>query len=302
MNFLIFFTNLILCQFEEETSKDAVYKLHPHSIEPPYVDSFGMPFFDFGEDTVINTFSQVRLTPDLSSKSGYLWSKKVLPFNSWQIETDFHINGKLSHISGDGLAFWTTVDRMKPGHVFGNQDFFKGFALIIDTYANTNHDESFPYIQGIVNDGTKHYNIDNDGKDVESAGCSADIKHTTKPAAILITYVKGSVIEVKFKTNREEKEWIHCFTINGITLPDNLYLGFTAHTGQLHDNHDILKVTTRSSNKKDFVYNAQPQKTNKSYSGASVGSFLFKMVLLVAVVFIIYYGYKAMQEKNNKRF
>lgn len=38
--------------------------------------------------------------------------------------------------------------------------------------------------------------------------------------------------------------WTTCFTLHDIVLPSTYYLGFTSHTGEVHDNHDIISITT----------------------------------------------------------
>lgn len=36
--------------------------------------------------------------------------------------------------------------------------------------------------------------------------------------------------------------WKECFTVNGVMLPTGYYLGMSAATGDLSDNHDVLSV------------------------------------------------------------
>ena len=35
--------------------------------------------------------------------------------NSWSVEFEFKIDGKNSHVFGDGFAFWFVVDKYKEG-------------------------------------------------------------------------------------------------------------------------------------------------------------------------------------------
>lgn len=53
-----------------------------------------------------------------------------------QIQFKVHGNGR--DLYGDGLAIWYAKERMEPGPVFGNKDFFQGLAVILDTYSNHN--------------------------------------------------------------------------------------------------------------------------------------------------------------------
>jgi len=291
----------VFSQFEEETSI-GMYSLHPHSLSPPFVDKLEMPWFDFGGDTVIDSYSHIRLTPDVSSRSGYLWSKKPLPKNNWQVEFTFKVDGSSSYISGDGLAFWAAKERNKMGPVFGNIDYFNGLGVFFDTYNNGAHEDSFPYVSAMVGDGHTHYNNDQDGFQTKIGGCSLDFKHRPIPTKAQITYVRGQYLMVKMVT-QEENVWEECFAAMNVTLPGEVYLGFTAHTGQLHDYHDIIEVVTKTSN------NPPPVSMKSGYvtksSGGAFWSFLvilFKLGLLVGVFAILFYGYQAHQTKNNKRF
>ncbi|KAJ9083487.1 hypothetical protein DSO57_1034292 [Entomophthora muscae] len=261
-----------------------------------------MTWFDFGGDTVIDTYSHIRLTPDASSRNGYIWSKKVLPKNNWQVEFEFKVDGVSSYISGDGFAFWAATEKNKIGPVFGSSDYFNGLGVFFDTYNNGGHSESFPYVSGMKGDGKTPYNNDNDGFLTKMGGCSMDFKHRSFPTKASVTYVRGEYVHVKILA-KEDNAWEDCFVATNITLPDNVYLGFTAHTGQLHDYHDIVSVTTRTSNKPPKLDAKITPNANRSH-GSSWGvlGFLFKASVFVAIVVACYKGYVAHQSKANKRF
>jgi hypothetical protein len=40
----------------------------------------------------------------------------------------------------------------------------------------------------------------------------------------------------------DDREWKPCFDVAGVKLPTGYFIGFTAATGDLSDNHDILTV------------------------------------------------------------
>ena len=62
------------------TQKDP-YKIDTHSLASPYLDrDTSSKWWDLGGDYVVDVNSEIRLTPDLPGKSGYLFSKAV-PFN-----------------------------------------------------------------------------------------------------------------------------------------------------------------------------------------------------------------------------
>lgn len=57
---------------------------------------------------------------------------------NWELQVQFKVHGKGKDLFGDGFVIWYTKERMKPGPVFGNEDYFQGIAVILDTYSNHN--------------------------------------------------------------------------------------------------------------------------------------------------------------------
>ena len=48
---------------------------------------------------------------------------------------------------------------------------------------------------------------------------------------------------LKVSTDTENKNaWKECFSVDNIRLPTKYYFGFSAATGDLSDNHDIISV------------------------------------------------------------
>ena len=45
---------------------------------------------------------------------------------------------------------------------------------------------------------------------------------------------------------KSENEWTNCFESGPITLPSVSYLGFSAETGELSDNFDLISVETNN--------------------------------------------------------
>lgn len=58
-----------------------------------------------------------------------------------------------------------------------------------------------------------------------------------------MTYVRDKFLQLQVQYN-EWDQWVPCFLIHDITIPTSPYLGFSAHTGQVSDNHDIVAVST----------------------------------------------------------
>lgn len=88
-----------------------------------------------------------------------------------QIEVTFQIHGS-GTLHGDGMAIWLTKERATPGPVFGSTDNFNGLGIFIDTYKNSRQGVVFPYVMGMLGNGSVPYDKDHDGKDNELGGCS----------------------------------------------------------------------------------------------------------------------------------
>ncbi|KAG0076056.1 hypothetical protein BGZ90_009164, partial [Linnemannia elongata] len=59
--------------------------LRTHSIYMPYIDNdLQNRWFDFGGDTIVNTNRHIRLTQDVPSQSGWLWSRLPLMAANFQ--------------------------------------------------------------------------------------------------------------------------------------------------------------------------------------------------------------------------
>lgn len=239
-----------------------------------------------------------------------------------QIEVEFKIHGK-GNLHGDGFAMWLTKQRATPGPVFGHADQFEGLAIFVDTYKNNRPGTVFPYVMAMVGDGTKTYDKSNDGKDNEFMGCSArGIRGASIPTKAKLTYFqdKSLKLELQYKT---EGEWQLCFeTDEPPMIPSVAYLGFSAETGELSDNHDIISVNTRNlydtNNRADVTKGkpssggankgkskAERRKQNKQKrEGGSWSWFFFKVLMFFVVVVGGYVGYTAWrtQQRKSHRF
>ncbi|CAK9786021.1 lectin [Cutaneotrichosporon oleaginosum] len=222
-------------------------KLKTHSMYAPYVDSdLQNRWWDFGGDTIINTNKHVRLTQDKASQSGWLWSRLPLAVPNWQIEFEFHVDGKGMSMYGDGFALWVTRDRATPGPVFGNQDHFTGLAVFFDTYANSRHGYSFPRITAMLGDGRTPADLEGDNARNELAACSKNFRRRNVATKARLTYVKGKGLRLETQFDEWDK-WDVCFDAPNVELPSSPFIGFTALTGDVADNHDIVGVSTYSA-------------------------------------------------------
>jgi mannose-binding lectin 2 len=266
-------------------------------------------YLDYGGDAVIDANHCIRLTTEEQSRQGWIWSKLPLPEDAWQVEFEFKVHGK-NHIYGDGFAFWATSDRAKDGKllepksgpVFGNQDYFNGLGIFFDTYMNGNNKHYFPYVMAMLGDGRTSYDLEHDGKANDIAGCEASFRNVDRMTRARVTYYKGAQLKLELAV-REDNEFHTCFVLNqNITLPPKSYLGFSAHTGELVDNHDIIWVSTTEIPNRPPVIIENERFASQTYQSGSALSFFFKLVLFSVICGVGVVGYRMYQNQGNKRF
>ncbi|KAG8804850.1 hypothetical protein FRC18_007017, partial [Serendipita sp. 400] len=221
--------------------------LRTHSIYAPYVDSdLQNRWFSFGADSYVNTNKHVRLTRGVSSQCGWLWSRLPLTAANWQIEIEFKISGEASHLYGDGMAFWLTTERAVEGPVFCSKDKWNGLGIVIDTYANSHHTYAFPRVMAMLGDGKTEYDLGNDGKANSIAACSAKVRRTDITTKLRMIYFRDDFFQVQVQY-KGFNDWTDCFVIRNISLPLNPFLGVTAQTGDVYDEHDIISISSHSA-------------------------------------------------------
>lgn len=159
---------------------------------------------------------------------------------------------------GDGFAVWLTRDRATAGPVFGNQgellaaatpltpDYFTGLGIFFDTYANARHGYSFPRITAMLGDGRTPADMDGDNAKNEFAACSKNFRRKNVATKARLTYVKGRGLRLETQFEDWDK-WDVCFETPNIDLPASPFIGFTALTGDVADNHDIVSVSMYSA-------------------------------------------------------
>ncbi|KAI9815548.1 MAG: hypothetical protein M1827_002682 [Pycnora praestabilis] len=224
-----------------------------------------------------------------------------------QIEFEFKIHGKGS-LHADGMAMWLTKQRGLQGPVFGSADRFEGLGIFFDTYKNNRPGVVFPYVMAMVGDGQTPYDHQNDGKANELAGCSArGLRGATVPTKARLTYYQDRNLRLDLQYKNED-DWIKCFEVDKVSIPSVTYLGFSAETGELSDNHDIVKVDTRNlyqapaysgpsgSSGKQKGKSYDP---NRASSGGSWVWFFVKIVLFFAVCGGGYTGFTMWRASNR---
>ncbi|GAA6036842.1 hypothetical protein JCM8097_006308 [Rhodosporidiobolus ruineniae] len=280
--------------------------LRTHSLYAPYVDSdLQNRWFDFGGSTIINTNKHVRLTQDRPSQAGWLWSRLALAPNSFEVEFEFRVDGKSNNIFGDGFAMWLTKGRAGMGPAFGSADYWDGLGIFFDTYANSRHAYSFPRIYGILNDGKKSYDVGKDGQGQEIGACSIDFRRTDVTAKARLTYFKGKFLELAVHHAKWD-EWTTCFAVEGVELPSNPFLGFSALTGDVSDNHDIISISTSNVAYHPAAPSNNVPPPRRGVPGASFFRGFFSalkwvfLLVIVVVAVITFRGRRA--ARDAKRF
>jgi len=246
-----------------------------HSLRAPLDKS--LVYWNFGGSTVL-TKHLIRLTPSTQDRRGWLWNEYPLESTNWEVEFKTEIFSK-PHFGGDGFAFWVLAGEQDPsftqnpdalsGPLFGMKNDYKGFGVIIDVYDNDNRRNN-PAVFVLSNSASREggnakapvYNHDNDYSDdmvktlptaedlkgvpLNAAGahtCVADIRNTGKVSKVLVKYLHR-VLHVYIDSS-EGLGYKFCLAVK---LDDDFaehHLAFTAATGQVADNHDIMEITTR---------------------------------------------------------
>ena len=183
------------------------------------------------------------------------------------------------------------------------------------------------------------YDKNHDGKENEIAGCSVShfycfldllksycesrlidmcnqkargIRTSSVATKMRLTYFQEKSLKVDLQY--KENEWTECFETGPLTLPSVSYLGFSAETGELSDNHDIISVQT--SNKYiNKGYTEQGSTTTDSSKGGRKGRqfnqqreggswkwFFFKVILFFGVVVGGYVGWTMYRANQRGRF
>lgn len=118
-------------------------------------------------------------------------------------------------------------------------------------------------------------------------------------------------MELQYKN---EGEWTPCFDVSGVKIPAVAYLGFSAETGELSDNFDIISVETKNlynaaaGSQRNAPETSKPgrKNANSSNSGISTGGswmwFFVKLFIFAALCAGGYVGftvYKGSRRSNR---
>uniref|UniRef100_A0AAF5DI73 L-type lectin-like domain-containing protein n=1 Tax=Strongyloides stercoralis TaxID=6248 RepID=A0AAF5DI73_STRER len=286
------------------------YRREYSLIKPYHSSSSHIPYWNIIGDTEVNN-DEVRLTRDEKGKSGIIYNKSPVLFRDWEVMLSFSITGTKERLYGDGMAIWY-VKEINRGPAF-------------DTYQNDNKgsDYQFPIIYGMINNGNKEYNIDNDGTSTRLGQrmCSAYLRNQGKGSTNLLLRYFNDTLSIYTDVDGEGK-WKKCFDVKNVFLPTGYYFAVSGHTGDLHDTHDILAFRMYELNLNrpntenvmsshnmipyhlDEKENILETKNEKSFF-YNLKVFILICITISILIFAVYYGleyYKNRIAKSRKRF
>eukprot|EP01088_Endostelium_zonatum_P011376 TRINITY_DN25501_c0_g1_i1.p1 TRINITY_DN25501_c0_g1~~TRINITY_DN25501_c0_g1_i1.p1 ORF type:complete len:528 (+),score=139.30 TRINITY_DN25501_c0_g1_i1:41-1624(+) len=209
-----------------------------HSFKAPFYLTRGgyLPFWEYGGSTAISE-QKVRLTPVFQSRIGYIWNSASVSMDNWEVIMEFKVGGGGKY-GADGLAFWYTQDSKKTGPVFGSKDYWKGLALIFDSFDNDQRGDN-PKIYAIYNDGSKSYDAGTDGANLELGHCLINYRNRHVITRAKIRWLEG-VLKVDIDNGSGFESCIEAQLPSDQLLERNWYYGLSAATGELFDNHDVI--------------------------------------------------------------
>ncbi|MED6260028.1 VIP36-like protein [Ataeniobius toweri] len=319
--FLLLFVSLCFSDDDHEMEE---FLKREFSLSKPYqgVGSLGSSHWELMGDAMVTT-DQVRLTPDMQSRQGAVWSRIPCQLKDWEMQVHFKVHGQgKKNLNGDGLAIWYTKERMQKGPVFGNMDNFTGLGVFVDTYPNEEKhiERIFPYVITMVGNGTISYDHERDGRPTELGGCNAMVRNLKHDTFLFIRYVRRR-LTVMIDIDGQH-EWRDCLDIPGVRLPLGYYFGASAITGDLSDNHDIIslklyQLTVLRSKKEEeeeeqdaitipSVDNMELLRLYQSEEGMSGLAIFFTVLFsMLGCIFLIVIGivvYSQWNERRRKRF
>ncbi|EMG47135.1 LMAN2L VIP36-like protein [Candida maltosa Xu316] len=221
-------------------------ELTAQAVQKPYLDDskFHVKNWDLRGNTLVRNDEFIRLTANSPHQASNMFSRWPIHAESFEMELTFHIhNQKAKHnLVGDGLAIWFLDKPSDIGDVFGIQNRFNGLGIMLDTYKNGKRGQ-FPYVNLMLGDGHTAYSKITDGYETRLAGCIA--KQLLNPEAgetkMRLVYLKSGYLSLDFNYYGRHEEWQNCVTLTDVKLPVTKYLGFSAETGQLVENVDIIE-------------------------------------------------------------
>ncbi|KAK2961415.1 putative ERGIC-53 like protein [Blattamonas nauphoetae] len=228
--------------------------IHGLHLQPPFLQGRrdGQEEWVMG-GTASTQEDRIRLTNLENSQKGSLWSIFPNTMPEWEIDFEIQVFGGKGS-GADGMAFWYTRVPQLIGDVYGNGDRWDGLAVIFDTYDNRGKRQN-PSILAVMNNGTLEYDHANDGVTQQVAGYGPIKFRRDLPFSVRVIYANrtlsvGTTIGIPGLANaayttlsggvEDRTQYTTCFVVDNIDLPTGYYFGFSAATGGLTDNHDVI--------------------------------------------------------------
>ncbi|PFX22367.1 protein ERGIC-53-like [Stylophora pistillata] len=243
LGFLLFLFRLSVASVPGERHVKFQYK---HSFKGPHlVNRDGaIPFWNHG-GSAIPSDDQIRLTPSMTNKKGYAWTKSTFPHEWWEVEVALKVTGR-GRLGGDGVAIWFTETAGTEGPAFGNINTWKGLGVFLDSFDNDQQGNN-PFISVMLNDGNQIYDHNKDGQDLQRGGCLRDFRNRPNPVRLRIRYYENVLtVWVHMGMTPKPEDFELCTRLENISLAKNGFFGVSAATGGLADDHDVLSFITHS--------------------------------------------------------
>lgn len=228
--------------FRVNTDQNSVAVMH--SFKPPFPEDKKLYFWEQGAGTQI-TPEYIQLTPAKQGSTGVIWNKKKANMQDWEVLFQFKLKGR-PDMGGDGFAFWYTDKVGLIGPVYGSSDYWTGLGVFFDTFNNDGKEET-PLISLCVNDGTQSFLPDQDGAANALAFCSFKIRNTENKISARLRYTNG-VLSLEIAMEKDALGlpiFLSCAEVKDVLLSPEGFFGFSAHTGDLADSHDIYSMTVK---------------------------------------------------------
>ncbi|XP_063099408.1 protein ERGIC-53-like isoform X4 [Cavia porcellus] len=240
--------------------------LAPHSIEggspplPPqrrfeYKLSFksprlawpgvGIPFWTHHGDAILG-LEEVRLAPSLRNRSGAVWSRTLVSFPAWEVETQMRVTGP-GRRGTQGMVVWYTLDGNLVGSVPRRLASRDGVGIFFNSSAEDTRNS--PAIRVLASDGhSPHKQLGNGGSRVLGS-CHWDFRNRPYPFRARITYWQQRLrVSLSSGFTPNDPEDI-CIDVGPLLLTPGGYFGVSAATGALAGERlfDLQETLSRHS-------------------------------------------------------
>lgn len=217
-----------------------------------------VPFWTFQGSAVV-TDDYVRLTPNRQSQQGGLWNLEPLDLPSFELRVGIRIHSR-ANVGADGMAIWIIDDIPTTfGPTFGLPVKFHGLGILVDTYDNDANRDN-PVISLVYNSERdksmgRDLSVADDYKNDVLGRCTVDFRNQADVTVLILKYRApigqhdaGSIELSVEKPGRHGAE-TSCVTVAANQAPlaigdrsKKYFLGATAETGGMSDNHDVAFV------------------------------------------------------------